>query len=212
MTTVRSNPTLIIFFFLILFITPSQSLSFSSYYRFRNFLSLSHSIFTGVANLRTKRGDIAGAERAKTIANSLEKVNGFGFVKLVWSAWSWKWMLKELPLTEMYGAVSDVNEFLRSLNELTRLESAGERAVWLSRNYQNLLTVTKSLFSKLLKAFGQSEGVRKVVETLRIEVVEGGLIRDCLLLGGNDLKDLIKVAKDLLLQFFPAATDKNPEL
>lgn len=156
MTTVRSNPTLIIFFFLILFITPSQSLSFSSYYRFRNFLSLSHSIFTGVANLRTKRGDIAGAERAKTIANSLEKVNGFGFVKLVWSAWSWKWMLKELPLTEMYGAVSDVNEFLRSLNELTRLESAGERAVWLSRNYQNLLTVTKSLFSKLLKAFGQS--------------------------------------------------------
>lgn len=121
-------------------------------------------------------------------------------------------MLKELPLTEMYGAVSDVNEFLRSLNELTRLESASERAVWITRNYQNLLTVTKSLFRKLLKAFGQSEGVRKVVETLRIEVVEGGLIRDCLLLGGNDLKDLIKVAKDLLLQFFPAATDKNPEL
>lgn len=50
------------------------------------------------------------------------------------------------------------------------------------------------------------------METLRIEVVEGGLIRDCLLLGGNDLQDLIKVAKDLLLQFFPAATDKNPEL
>jgi len=156
MTTVRSNPTLIIF--LILFTTPfqSHSFSFSSYYSFRNLLSLSHSIFTGVANLRAKRGDIAGAERAKTIANSLEKVNGFGFVKLVWSAWSWKWMLKELPLTEMYGAVSDLNEFLRGLNELTRLESAGERAVWLSRNYQNLLTVTKSLFRKLTKAFGQS--------------------------------------------------------
>lgn len=68
-------------------------------------------------------------------------------------------MLKGVQFTELYGAVSDVNEFLRGLNELTRLESVGERTVWLSRNYQNLLTVTKSLFSKLLKAFGQS--VRK---------------------------------------------------
>jgi hypothetical protein len=55
------------------------------------------------------------------------------------------------------------------------------------------------------------EVVREVVQTLRIEVVEGGLIRDCLLLGGNDVKDLIKVAKDLLIQFFPV-TDKDPEL
>ncbi|WJX22532.1 hypothetical protein P8452_11824 [Trifolium repens] len=208
MATVRS-----IIFFLILLISPfqSQSLSFTSYFRYRNFLSLSHSIFIGVANLREKRGDIAGADRAKKIANSLEKVTGFGFLKLVWSAWSWNWMWKELPVAELYGAVSDINEFLKGLNELTRLESAAERAVWLSRNYQNLLTVTKSLSSKLLKGFGRSEVVREVVQTLRIEVVEGGLIRDCLLLGGNDLKDLIKVAKDLLLQFSPV-TNKDPEL
>ncbi|XP_058761380.1 uncharacterized protein LOC131634772 isoform X2 [Vicia villosa] len=210
MTTVRSNSTLV-FFFLILLITPSQSLSFSSYFRFREFFSLAHSIFTGVANLRAARGDVAGADRARKIANSLESVSGFGFLKLVWSAWSWNWFLKELPFTELYGAVSDINEFLRSLNELTRLESAAERAVWLTRNYQNLLTVTKSLSRKLLKAFGQSETVREIVKTLRIEVVEGGLIKDCLLLGGNDLKDLIKVAKDLVLQFFPV-TDKNSEL
>jgi hypothetical protein len=153
MATVRS-----IIFFLILLISPfqSQSLSFTSYFRYRNFLSLSHSIFIGVANLREKRGDIAGADRAKKIANSLEKVTGFGFLKLVWSAWSWNWMWKELPVAELYGAVSDINEFLKGLNELTRLESAAERAVWLSRNYQNLLTVTKSLSSKLLKGFGRS--------------------------------------------------------
>ncbi|MCI59817.1 hypothetical protein A2U01_0081072, partial [Trifolium medium] len=65
-------------------------------------------------------------------------------------------MWKELPVTELYGAVSDINEFLRGLNELTRLESVAERAVWLTRNYQNLLNVTKSLFSKLLKVFGRS--------------------------------------------------------
>ncbi|KAL5096989.1 hypothetical protein RYX36_001316 [Vicia faba] len=210
MTTVRSNTTLV-FFFLILLITPSQSLSFSSYFRFREFFSLAHSIFTAVANLRAARGDVAGADRARTIANSLEKVSGFGFLKLVWSAWSWSWFLKELPFKELYGAVSDINEFLRGLNELTRLESAAERAVWLTRNYQNLLTVTRSLSRKLLKAFGQSETVREIVKTLRVEVVEGGLIKDCLLLGGNDLKDLIKLAKDLVLQFFPV-NDKNSEL
>jgi hypothetical protein len=65
-------------------------------------------------------------------------------------------MWKELPVAELYGAVSDINEFLKGLNELTRLESASERAVWLSRNYQDLLTVTKSLSSKLLKGFGRS--------------------------------------------------------
>jgi hypothetical protein len=153
MATVRS-----IIFFLILLISPfqSQSLSFTSYFRYRNFLSLSHSIFIGVANLREKRGDIAGADRARKIANSLEKVTGFGFLKLLWSAWSWNWMWKELPVKELYGAVSDINEFLKGLNELTRLESASERAVWLSRNYQDLLTVTKSLSSKLLKGFGRS--------------------------------------------------------
>lgn len=155
MKTVRSNSTLVLFF-LILLITPSQSLSFSSYFRFREFFSLAHSIFTGVANLRAARGDVAGTDRARKIANSLENVSGFGFLKLVWSAWSWNWFLKELPFTELYGAVSDINEFLRNLNELTRLESAAERAVWLTRNYQNLLTVTKSLSRKLLKAFSQS--------------------------------------------------------
>lgn len=157
MTTVRSISTLL-FFVAILLITPSksQSFSFSSYYDFRNLFSLAQSIFTGVANLRTNRGDVAGANRARSIANSLENVTGFGFWKLVWSAWSWKWLWKGIPFTELYGAVSDINEFLRGLNELTRMESAAERTVWLSQNYQNLLIVTKSLSRKLLKAFGQS--------------------------------------------------------
>lgn len=55
------------------------------------------------------------------------------------------------------------------------------------------------------------EVVTEVVETLQKEVVEGGLIRDCLELGSNDLKGLIQVVKDLLLQFFPVP-DKDPDL
>lgn len=155
MSTVRSN-LLFVFFIAILLITPSQSqsLSFASYYRFRNLFSLAHSVFTGVAKLRAARGDVAGASRARAIAHSLDSVTGFGFLKFVWSAWTWTW--KDLSLTNLYSAVSDINELLRDLNELTRLESATERTVWLSRNYQNILSLTKSLARKLLNAFGKS--------------------------------------------------------
>lgn len=45
--------------------------------------------------------------------------------------------------------------------------------------------------------------MREMGETFQKEVVEGGLIRDCLELGNNDLKALVQVVKDLLLQFFP---------
>ena len=41
------------------------------------------------------------------------------------------------------------------------------------------------------------------METVKIEVVEGGLLRDCLELGSNDLKGLIQVIKDMLLQLYP---------
>ncbi|XP_027339331.1 uncharacterized protein LOC113853077 [Abrus precatorius] len=212
MTTVGSNST-IVFVITILLLTaapsPSQSLTFSSYFRYRNLFYLSHSLLTAVANHRATRGDLAGAERARTIADKLEQGSVFGFWRLVWSTWTWSWT--ELPLTELYGAVSDMNELLRGLTELTRLESVAERSAWVSRNYQNVLTVSKSLFRKLLKAFGQSGVMREVVETLQKEVVEGGLIRDCLEVGNNDLKALIAVLRDLLLQFFPVH-DKDSDL
>ncbi|XP_061356087.1 uncharacterized protein LOC133300543 [Gastrolobium bilobum] len=208
MRTVRSKSTLVIFIaFLLLTSAPSptQSLFFSFYNHYRNLSSLAHSLFNGVANLRSSRGDVAGADRARGIADKLERGLGFGFWRIMWSTWMWTW--RELPLTELYGAVSDMNELLSGLTELTRMESAAQRSAWVSRNYQNVLTVSKSLYRKLLKAFGQSE----LMETLQIEVVEGGLIRDCLELGSNDFKALIQVVKDLVLQFFPVH-DKDPEL
>lgn len=53
--------------------------------------------------------------------------------------------------------------------------------------------------------------MREIGETFQKEVVEGGLIRDCLELGNNDLKALIQIVKDLLLQFFPVR-DKDHDL
>jgi len=157
MATVRSNSITVFFVVFILFATapsPSQSISFSSYFRYRDLFSLSHSLLIGVANLRASRGDVVGADRARAMANSLDRGTIFGFVKLLWT-WSWT----DLSFTDLYGVVSDMNELLRGLTELTRLESVAERSAWISRNYQSVLTVSKSLSSKLLKAFRQS--VRK---------------------------------------------------
>ncbi|KAK7303040.1 hypothetical protein RJT34_13939 [Clitoria ternatea] len=210
MATQRSNSA-IVFSIVFILITaapsPSQSLSlsFCSYFRYRQLFSLAHSLLIGVANLRAARGDVAGAQRARAMADRLEQGTGLGFWRLLWSTWTLSW--SDLPLTELYGAVSDMNELLRDLTELTRLESVAERSVWVSRNYQNVLAVSKSLFRKLFKAFGQSG----VVETLQKEVVEGGLVKDCLELGSKDLKALIQIVKELLLQFIPNQ-DKDPDL
>ncbi|RDX76873.1 hypothetical protein CR513_43090, partial [Mucuna pruriens] len=209
MATVGSNSITVFFVAFILLTTapsPSQSLSFSSYFCYRNLLSLSHSLLIGVADLRAARGDVAAADRARTIANSLSHGSVFGFLRLLWT-WSWT----NLSFTDLYGAVSDMNELLRGLTEFTRLESVAERSTWVSRNYQSVLTVSKSLSRKLLKAFGQSGVTREIGETFQKEVMEGGLIRDCLELGNDDLKALIQVVKDLMLQFF-SVRDKDPDL
>lgn len=216
MPTVRSNRTILFFISFVLIITaspsPSHSLPFSSYFLYRDLFSRAHSLFTGVANLRASRGDVAGASRARAVAEKLERGIGFGFWRLLWSVgWDYAWRWRDFSLTGLYDVVSDMNELLRGLTELTRLESAAERSAWVARNYQNVLTLFKSLSRKLLKAFGQSGVVREVVEIVQKEVVEGGLIRDCLELGSNDLKALIQVVKNLVLQFSPVS-DKDPEL
>ncbi|XP_028188108.1 uncharacterized protein LOC114374641 isoform X2 [Glycine soja] len=173
MATVRSNSITVFFVAFIILTTapsPSQSLSFSSYFRYRNLFSLSHSLLIGVANLRAARGDVAGADRARSIADGLDQGTVFGFLKLLWTL-SWT----DMSFTDLYGAVSDMNELLRGLTELTRLESVAERSAWVSRNYQSVLTVFKSLSRKLLKALGQSHyGMTGSDEGNRGDVSERG--------------------------------------
>lgn len=63
---------------------------------------------------------------------------------------------RDLSYSEMYGAVSEANELLSWMSELSRAESDVERAAWVGRNYQNVLRVSGSILRRLLKVFRQS--------------------------------------------------------
>lgn len=103
-------------------------------------------------------------------------------------------------LSSLGSVVSDLNELLRAVNELTRVNSDAERVAWISRNYKNVLAVSKSLFGKLLKVFRQGP-IKEIVEIMWKEVEEGDFLRDCLELGTNDLKGLIQIIKEIALQY-----------
>lgn len=99
---------------------------------------------------------------------------------------------------ELLALVSDLNELMRSLNELTRMTTDEERV---ANNYRDALRACNSMFRRLLKTFHQSGPLRQLVEIVQKEVVEGDLLRDCLELGSSDLNGLIKIMKDVVLQF-----------
>lgn len=42
---------------------------------------------------------------------------------------------------------------------------------------------------------------------MQIEVAEGGLLRDCLEVGGNDMKGLLQIFRELALQFYSTSGD-----
>lgn len=135
---------------------PAHSYFFSQY---RTLLSLSHSLLTRVANLRAERGDIAGSERVKLISDKLESGLGLGFAKIAWSVgWGYikNYSWREFDHRELYSVASDLNELMRSVNELTRVSSEMGKAAWIGRNYGNILGVSKRLSLRLLRVFRQS--------------------------------------------------------
>ncbi|XP_059440333.1 uncharacterized protein LOC132172780 [Corylus avellana] len=207
-----SNSRVLIILFLLLSTAPKPSHS-PSYSSYRSLVSLAHSLTTRVANLRASRGDISGSHRARLIAQHLERGLGLGFLGFTWSGgWdylkNYAWSLwRDVNYADLYGAVSDANKLLSSLGELTRLGSDAARAAWVGRNYQNFLGISNSLFQRLLKVFRQRGALREVVETVQIEVAEGGLLRDCLEVGGNDMKGLLQIFRELALQFYSTSGD-----
>ncbi|KAK1375449.1 4-alpha-glucan branching enzyme GlgB [Heracleum sosnowskyi] len=188
-----------------------SSLSFSSY---KTLFSLAHSLTSRVANLRASRGDLAGAARARSLAQKIRPGIGLGFWRFMMSL-GWDYMRNYSwrdvgSVSDALGFVSDLNELMRVVNELTRFESNSDRAVWVQRNYKNVLKVTKSMFRRLTKVFYQQGPLRELVQMLQKEVVEGELLRDCLELGSDDLKGLIQIIKDVALQY--SSTPRNNEL
>lgn len=58
--------------------------------------------------------------------------------------------------------------------------------------------------------FGDGQGAwRDVVETIRAEVMDGGLLKDCLELGSGDLRGMIQILKDLALNFHSSFGRRN---
>lgn len=90
------------------------------------------------------------------MAAKLERGLGVGFWGYMWSAgWDYvkNYALRDVSYTEMYGAVSEANELLSRLGELTRAESDAERAEWVGRNYRGVFRAFSSLLRRLLKVF-----------------------------------------------------------
>jgi len=153
-------PLLLLLFLLLTTTITTTAFSFSrSYSQYKTLFSLSHSLLTRVSNLRASRGDISGSNRAKLIAQKLERGLGFGFWGLSWSV-GWDYAINyawgHFDYRELYGAVSEMNELLRFLGELTRSGSEIERATWVAGNYKNVLSVAQSVLRRLVKVFRQS--------------------------------------------------------
>lgn len=210
-----STALLLLLFLLLTTTITTTAFSFSrSYSQYKTLFSLSHSLLTRVSNLRASRGDISGSNRAKLIAQKLERGLGFGFWGLSWSV-GWDYAINyawgHFDYRELYGAVSEMNELLRFLGELTRSGSEIERTTWVAGNYKNVLSVAQSVLRRLVKVFRQSGPLKEVVETVQREVVEGDLLRDCLELGSNDLKGLVQIVKDLSSQFYSSSSSTTSQ-
>jgi len=158
-TKPQLSTTLLLFLLLTITIT-TTAFSFSrSYSQYKTLFSLSRYLLTRVSNLRASRGDISGSNRAKLIAQKLDRGLGFGFWGLSWSV-GWDYAINyawgHFDYRELYGAVMEMNELLRFLGELTRSGSEIERTTWVAGNYKNVLRVAQSVLRRLVKVFRQS--------------------------------------------------------
>ncbi|KAB2029384.1 hypothetical protein ES319_D05G158900v1 [Gossypium barbadense] len=154
-------PRATVIFFILLAVTIPEAVDFLSYSQYKTLVSLSQSLLTRVSNLRSARGDADGSNRARLIAEKLERWQGVGFWGAAWSVgwdyvWNYAWG-SDLDYAEIFGVASDLNQLGRVLGELTRLTR-----IW--RGLAGLLEITETpsrfrngfltAFSKSLKNRG----------------------------------------------------------
>ncbi|KAE8699348.1 GDSL-like Lipase/Acylhydrolase superfamily protein [Hibiscus syriacus] len=153
-------PSATAIFFIILAMTVPRTVYSISYSQYRTLVSLSQSLLTRVSNLRSARGDVDGSNRARLIAEKLERWQGVGLWGTAWSirrdyVWKYGWG-RYLDYTEIFGVASDLNQLGKMLGELTRSYSEMERASWVAGNYKSALTISKRMFNRLVKVFKKS--------------------------------------------------------
>nr|TKR83936.1 hypothetical protein D5086_0000262820 [Populus alba] len=140
------------------------------------------------------------SNRAKLIAQKLERGLGFGFWGLSWSV-GWDYAInyawRDFDYRNCTVLLREMNELLRFLGELTRSGSKLSEPLGLPGITKNVLRVAQSCYDGLSKCFINRVIKRRWCETVQREVVEGDLLRDCLELGSNDLKGLVQIVKDL---------------
>lgn len=166
------------------------------------------SLFNRLASARVARGDLAGAERARNIANTMG--NG-----LQWWAglgtMSWDYITnyvftqsvaRGMGLPQAMGHLSDLSSIVA---EVTQLGSDGERLQWLARNYSRAFAVAKSALGNLLSVFDHDGAIRNCVLAIQREFLEGDLLRDVLRLGPTDFESIVRMSKDVLQRIFASA-------
>lgn len=111
--------------------------------------------------------------------------------------------------TQYAQVLSHFNELLSAFDELMQSRSETEKVQWISRNYQRVLSISKSLLQKLLAIFSQSGPLRETIMAIQKEISDGELIRDCLQLGAADVKGLLQVVKDMIIRLLAASSSRQ---
>nr|CAD1834006.1 unnamed protein product [Ananas comosus var. bracteatus] len=169
-------------------------------------LSLSHSLLSRVANARAARGDVAGAARARAIADQLSLL---GVGRGAWSLgrdFLWNYAFRGGGGAEASRTASRV---LAALSEASRIKSTAEMRRWVLRNYPDLVALSNSFIQTLLRTFSRSGPLREAVLVLQREVEEGELLKDCLEVGARDLEGLLRIAKDLFFSYSSSSFDSD---
>jgi len=165
-------------------------------------------LFNRLASTRLARGDAAGAERARNIANTVG--NGVQWWAGLGSV-SWEYVTnyvftqsvsRGMGVQQAMGHLSDLSSIV---NEVTQLRSDSDRLQWISRNYSRAFNVAKSAMGNLLTVFDHDGVIRNCVLAIQRELLEGDLLRDVLRIGPNDLEGIVRMLRDVLQRTFAPA-------
>ncbi|KAH7306711.1 hypothetical protein KP509_22G026200 [Ceratopteris richardii] len=172
--------------------------------------SLASSLLHRIANRRLSKGDAAGAERINHILYSFD--NGLSFWRNIGSI-GWDYIIhyswRNLNPSQVFDIMRLIGDIQSALSEFLQLQTDVDRLRWISLNYGKILQLAKTSLQKLLKLFDQPGALRNFVLSLQTEIMSGGILRDAMELGADDLQSLIQVAKEMLFRYYGQSSSKS---